>query len=161
METADREVINELRTTLERLETELADVRERLSLLDGGPLDLPTEIPSDIPVVDLHGGLDLIDIQPIEIAQVPAANRTYQWELDMPGSEVANIISAISLNDRVLFINSLFSQNPDLFQSTVAKLNTMEYLDQAVEYLHSEFPDWKMGSETVYRFMMAVRRKLK
>ena len=37
------------------------------------------------------------------------------WRTDRPGSPVKNIISAISLNDRVLLINSLFKEDPILF----------------------------------------------
>jgi hypothetical protein len=43
----------------------------------------------------------------------------------------------------------------------LAKINTMETLDQAVEYLCSTFHGWDMNSDLVYRFMMAVRRKVK
>ena len=37
----------------------------------------------------------------------------------------------------------------------------MATLDQVVEYVREQFPSWDMGSELVYRFMMAVRRKIR
>ena len=83
------------------------------------------------------------------------------WRTDIPGSELKDIMSAISLNDRALFINSLFSENPGLFVSTVSDLNTMSSLDDAVRYIRTHFPDWDMDSDLVYRFMMEVRRKLR
>ena len=82
------------------------------------------------------------------------------WRTDMPGAPVKDILSAISLNDRVQFINVLFNEDPALFQQTRAKINTFETLDQAVEYVTSTF-NWDMGSQVVYRFMMAVRRKVR
>ena len=82
------------------------------------------------------------------------------WRTDMPGAPVKDILSAISLNDRVQFINVLFNEDPALFQQTRAKINTFETLDQAVEYVTSTFK-WDMGSQVVYRFMMAVRRKVR
>ena len=82
------------------------------------------------------------------------------WRTDMPGAPVKDILSAISLNDRVQFINVLFNEDPALFQQTRAMINTMETLDQAVEYVTSTF-DWDMSSQVVYRFMMAVRRKVR
>ena len=82
------------------------------------------------------------------------------WRTDIPGAPVKDILSAISLNDRVQFINVLFNGDPGLFQQARAQINAMETLDQAVEYVTSTY-NWDMGSQVVYRFMMAVRRKVK
>ena len=82
------------------------------------------------------------------------------WRTDMPGAPVRDIRSAISLNDRVLFINRLFDEDPVGFQETLSALNQMENLDQAVSYLVEAHPSWNLDSELVYRFMMALRRKL-
>lgn len=84
----------------------------------------------------------------------------YRWMTDMPGSPVSNIISGISLNDRVLLIKTVFQGDPMLFQKTVTDLNSMRGLGEAVSYLLENFPELKLGSDTVYRLMMAVRRKL-
>ena len=86
---------------------------------------------------------------------------SFQWMMDIPGGEVANLISGISLNDTVLFINTLFREDPKLFQKTVTQLNAMASLEDAVSFLVNHFPEWNLSSELVYRFMMAVRRKLK
>ncbi|MDD6150787.1 MAG: hypothetical protein PUB45_00380, partial [Bacteroidales bacterium] len=83
------------------------------------------------------------------------------WHTDMPGAPVNNIISGISLNERVRFINALFGEDPILFQANISRLNAMGSLSEAEEYLTSTFPDWKLDSELVYLFMMAVRRKLR
>lgn len=105
--------------------------------------------------------LDLdIDIDIQGAATLPDLH-SFQWMTDMPGSEVANMISGISLNDRVLFINTLFREDPGLFQSTISSLNGMKSMDDAVAWLVERFPEWNLGSEVVYRFMMAARRKLK
>ena len=82
------------------------------------------------------------------------------WRTDMPGAPVKDILSAISLNDRVQFINVLFNGDPALFQQARAHINTMETLDQVVDYITTTY-NWDMGSQVVYRFMMAVRRKVK
>ena len=82
------------------------------------------------------------------------------WRTDIPGAPVKDILSAISLNDRVQFINVLFNGDPGLFQQARAQINAMETLDQAEEYVTSTY-NWDMGSQVVYHFMMAVRRKLR
>lgn len=82
------------------------------------------------------------------------------WRTDMPGAPVRDVRSAISLNDRVLFINRLFGEDPVNFQETLNALNQMGSLDEAVAYLVEAHPSWNLESELVYRFMMALRRKL-
>ena len=82
------------------------------------------------------------------------------WRTDMPGAPVRDVLSAISLNDRVQFINVLFDEDPSKFQQARARINSMNTLDEAVAYITSTF-NWDMSSQVVYRFMMAVRRKVK
>lgn len=83
------------------------------------------------------------------------------WWNDMPGSPVRDIRSAISLNDRILFINTLFNEDPATFQNVVNAINGMNSLEEVADYINSEFPLWDMDSETVYRFMMAARRRVR
>ena len=83
------------------------------------------------------------------------------WRTDMPGTPVKDVRSAISLNDRIIFINQLFSEDPIVFQNDITQINTMTSLDQVVDYLSSSHPDWDFNSELVYRFMMAIRRRVK
>ncbi len=86
---------------------------------------------------------------------------TRAWEKDMPGSEVEDIRNAISLNDRLLFIAYLFNEDAELFNNTVETLNGCASLDEGLRFLMENFSDWDYDSDNVYRFMMAVRRKLK
>ena len=83
------------------------------------------------------------------------------WKTAMPGTPVKNVISAISLNDRVLFINTLFKEDPMAFQEAIAAFNGMSSFDEAEEYVRTNYPDWNLNSDLVFRLMMAVRRKLK
>ena len=85
----------------------------------------------------------------------------HPWRTDMPGTPVKDVRSAISLNDRIIFINYLFDEDPMAFQNVITQINTMTTLEQAEEYLRNGFPSWDFSSELVYRFMMAVRRRVK
>lgn len=104
----------------------------------------------------------LIDVAAASIkpAVIDTMTTREAWRTDMPGSPVKDIRSAISLNDRILFINGLFDEDPMLFQSMLTKINSMAGLDEVVEYLRAERPSWDMESDEVYRFMMAVRRRI-
>ena len=84
-----------------------------------------------------------------------------EWYTAIPGPEVKDIRSAISLNARVMIIATLFREDSMLFQDVVSKVNAMTSLDKVADYLTSTFPEWDMYSDMVYRFMMAVRRKLR
>lgn len=102
----------------------------------------------------------VLDSAKAETAVMDVLADKQAWRTDRPGSTVKNVISAISLNDRVLLINVLFREDPVLFQNTIAAFNAMSSLDEAVGHIHSNFPEWDLNSEPVYRLMMAVRRKL-
>ncbi len=93
-------------------------------------------------------------------AVIDVMSDRYAWKTDIPGSPVRNILSAISLNDRLLFINTLFDKDAAAFQKTISLFNSLSSLAEAETYIRSHFPQWDMKSEVVYRFMMAVRRKL-
>ena len=111
---------------------------------------------------------DNFEILPLGEALAPAKDAVMDkmaekesWRTDMPGSGVNDIRSAISLNDRILFINTLFHEDPIAFKDTLGALNAMPSFEDGIRYLKDRHPEWNTESEVVYRFMMAVRRKLK
>lgn len=98
------------------------------------------------------------DSAPVAVIDAMVAKQA--WRTDMPGTSVKDIRSAISLNDRILFINYLFNEDPMIFQETLTALNSMQSFDEAADYVISQHPEWNLESDTVYRFMMALRRRL-
>lgn len=82
------------------------------------------------------------------------------WKSDYPGSKITDIGTAISLNDRLLFLNQLFYGDVDQYRLSIARLNEMRNFDEALDYLRAAFPSWDENSDTVYRFYMIIRRKL-
>ena len=141
------------------------------------PVEEPADLPAEEPVVqDDDDDLPIFaepDPEPVAVPEEPVVEQKARpavidsmidrqaWRTDMPGTQVKDIRSAISLNDRILFINMLFNQDPMAFQEALTKINQMTTLDEAVGYIVAERSDWDLGSETVYRFMMAVRRKIR
>ena len=93
-------------------------------------------------------------------AVIDAMASKQAWRTDMPGSPVRDVRAAIALVDRALFINTLFGEDAASFINAVNAVNQMTSLDEAVEYIAQNYPDWDMESDIVYRFMMAVRRKV-
>ena len=93
-------------------------------------------------------------------AVIDAMASRQAWRTDMPGTPVRDVRAAIALVDRALFINTLFGEDAASFINAVNAVNQMTSLDEAVEYIAQNYPDWDMESDIVYRFMMAVRRKV-
>ena len=136
-------------------------------LPEAGPV--VEDIPEPEPVVeDLPESVPEPEPRPVadpSPAPGPAAvpkvdTQRMQWRLDKPAQSVKNIRSGISLYDRALFIGTLFKEDYALYDKTISELNTMTGLDEAVDYLLVNFPDWNLKSDIVYNFIMAVRKKL-
>lgn len=138
----------------------------------------PEPKPEDLPEEDgfsLFGGMAEEEEPKARKAKAPSEHRQYSghkviadqkygneaWRKDMPGPEVKDVRSAISLNDRVMFISTLFRDDSMLFQDVINKINALTTLEKAVQYLKENFPEWDMDSELVYRFMMSIRRKIR
>ena len=119
---------------------EQESVMEPISITEPDPVVEPESVVSPVPVIDAM------------IAKQP-------WRTDMPGSPVRDIRSAISLNDRILFINYLFGEDPMAFQEMLTQLNAMTSFDEAAAHAIAAHPEWNLESDTVYRFMMALRRR--
>ena len=132
----------------------------------------------DLPEEDgfsLFGGMAEEEESKAKKTKAPSEHRQYSghkviadqkygneaWRKDMPGPEVKDVRSAISLNDRVMFISTLFRDDSMLFQDVINKINVLTTLEKAVQYLKENFPEWDMDSELVYRFMMSVREKIR
>ncbi len=109
--------------------------------------DLPLDETEDMPPAPSSAVIDVM------------AQR-HAWRTDMPGTPVKDIRGAIALVDRALFINTLFKEDAMGFMDTLNHINQSAGLDEVVEYLASTHPEWDFDSDVVYRFMMAVRRKI-
>ena len=140
-------------------EPETAVVSEQIQIPvaeDEDDDDLPGVFDQNVP---LYAAAQVAPKVAPSVVEVMA--ETHPWRTDMPGSPVKDVRSAISLNDRIIFINHLFNEDPIIFQETITRINTMTVLDQVVDMLKGEHPEWDFNSELVYRFMMAVRRRIK
>ena len=145
------------------------------------PEEIPTETPAEAPAnapaeiaeeapAEPEVELDLFGEPVLRVNEKLGAGRSRSvgekmeqkeaWRTAMPGTAVKDVRSAISLNDRVLFIRELFGGDAGLFQKAVDDINAMGSLDEMVAYVNERHPGWDLDSDTVYRLMMAVRRKL-
>lgn len=190
MEKTQKEILNDIMAELSAIRLALNSLESKLSridLSDPEPVeldfdeeldgDLPEEAPAEAPVkiaeeapVEPEVELDLFGEPVLRVNEKLGAGRSRSvgekmeqkeaWRTAMPGAAVKDVRSAISLNDRVLFIRELFGGDAGLFQKAVDDINAMGSLDEMVAYVNERHPGWDLDSDTVYRLMMAVRRKL-
>lgn len=190
MEKTQKEILNDIMAELSAIRLALNSLESKLSridLSDPEPVeldfdeeldgDLPEDAPAEAPVeiadeapAEPEVELDLFGEPVLRVNEKLGAGRSRSvgekmeqkeaWRTAMPGAAVKDVRSAISLNDRVLFIRELFGGDAGLFQKAVDDINAMGSLDEMVAYVNERHPGWDLDSDTVYRLMMAVRRKL-
>ena len=183
MENRHQQILSEIkslmasvRVQLEQLDVKMAELQQSFE-----PQSIVIE-PTDFSIDDITSveGLaslpelqTVVEIEPVAVEQPVIADKVASrqavidamaskqaWRTDMPGSPVRDVRAAIALVDRALFINTLFGEDAASFINAVNAVNQMTSLDEAVEYIAQNYPDWDMESDIVYRFMMAVRRKV-
>ena len=148
---------------------EEAPAEAPVEIAEEAPAEAPAEIADEAPA-EPEVELDLFGEPVLRVNEKLGAGRSRSvgekmeqkeaWRTAMPGAAVKDVRSAISLNDRVLFIRELFGGDAGLFQKAVDDINAMGSLDEMVAYVNERHPGWDLDSDTVYRLMMAVRRKL-
>jgi len=98
-----------------------------------------------------------------EPAKEPQPEPVAEEEVSSPnavlyGKAVDDIRQAISLGDRFLYQRELFSQNAELMQRTLNKLNEMHSFNEALEYISSNF-HWDTESNTYQQFLVTLHRR--
>lgn len=186
MENKDLQILAEISDLAASLRRQLEELEEKIAHLKAGyhesadyqydEVDIPIDIDIDEmsaeePAARMSDETEteavaevvesVADEPPVRQAVIDVLEDKRAWKTDMPGAPVRDIRSAISLNDRVLFINRLFNEDPMSFQDMLSKINNMTSIEEVIEAVVAEHPDWDLGSEIVYRFMMAVRRKIR
>lgn len=130
---------------------DIGDLPEDSASEEGAVMEMVTE--------EQPKGMTVNDVAEPASAVIDEMMTRQAWRTDMAGSHVNDVRSAISLNDRILFINTLCHEDAVEFTSLVSEVNAKTSFDEAVDYILSTHPQWNFESEVVYRFMMAVRRR--
>ena len=90
--------------------------------------------------------------------KVEPARCTIPQQTSLFGSAVSDIRQAISLGDRFLFQRELFAGNGELMQKTLDELNTLDSLDEAMEYVQENF-EWDVECTAVKLFENVLKRR--
>jgi len=69
-----------------------------------------------------------------------------------------SISSGIGLNDKFLFIRELFKSDNVLYNNTIKQLDTMDSLEEALDFINRKF-DWNEKNETTQKFINLIHRR--
>jgi len=166
--------------SLPEIKAEIEELHSRLKALEAkvAEYEAVPDAPADFTDIEIAVG-ELPEPEPVVVeddlpeAEEPKAKakaepkpkaepvaKPFAWMTEVPAMSVKNIRSAISLQDRAMFIKTLFKEDFALYDSTISALNGMGSPEEAADYVKENFPDWNLRSDVVYEFMMAVRKKL-
>jgi len=105
------------------------------------------------------------DSEPIKtetpISQEPTQKERPKATLNIHKPSIADIKSAIGINDRFQFSNELFQGNMQEYEIGIQQLNSSENIDSAMVYFNSlkKLYNWDMENETVIRLLELVERR--
>ena len=74
--------------------------------------------------------------------------------------KIESIRKHISINQRFMFINTLFYGDEETYNRTIDYLERCDSKSAALDYLTSEYPEWDRESEEVEEFMELVDKRL-
>jgi hypothetical protein len=74
-------------------------------------------------------------------------------------SRIQDIRKSLSINQRFMFINSLFNGDEQAFDRTLDHLETIENEDDAMSFLNHKFSNWDLATEEVQEFMLLIQRR--
>jgi len=79
-------------------------------------------------------------------------------------NQVDSMMSAISLNQRFMFINELFDGDPEVFKQAIDKVDACQSFDESVELLvqlYAKEYHWDMNSEEVKELLKIIFRRFR
>ena len=75
----------------------------------------------------------------------------------LASTPIQKLENSIGLNDRFQYIRELFNNDADLFRDTISKIDKMHTIEEALDFLDSQF-EWEMD-DTSLKFIHLVRRR--
>ena len=82
----------------------------------------------------------------------------YDISSKLQSKPLSDIVSAIGINDKFLFINELFKGDTGKYNETIQVINNASDFNEAFNYLSEKF-QWDMDGELVQKILDLIRRK--
>jgi len=74
-------------------------------------------------------------------------------------AKIEDIKKSLSINQRYMFVNTLFNGNEEAFNRTIEHIESVGSSEEAVSFLTHKFSNWDHDSDEVAEFIQLVRRR--
>ena len=74
-------------------------------------------------------------------------------------AKIEDIKKSLSINQRFMFVNTLFNGSEEAFDRTVEHIESVSNSEEAISFLTHKFTNWDHDSEEVSEFIQLVRRR--
>lgn len=75
---------------------------------------------------------------------------------------IKDLISAIGLNEKFLFVEQLFNNDADAYKEQLKILNSMNSFDEAINYINNQLKnkfEWKLKGKVEKKFIRLIERR--
>ncbi|MCA6074218.1 hypothetical protein [Fulvivirga sedimenti] len=74
-------------------------------------------------------------------------------------AKIEDIKKSLSINQRFMFVNTLFNGSEEAFERTVEHIESVSNSEEAISFLTHKFTNWDHDSEEVSEFIQLIRRR--
>ncbi len=73
--------------------------------------------------------------------------------------KIAKLRDSLSINQKFMFTKMLFNGDFEIFSQAIERIDMLDNINQATDYLHSEYPEWDRESEEYEEFLLMVQKR--
>jgi len=73
--------------------------------------------------------------------------------------KIAKLRDSLSINQKFMFTKMLFNGDFEIFSQAVERIDMLDNLNQAMNYLQNDYPEWDRESEEYAEFLMMVQKR--
>jgi len=103
-----------------------------------------------------------LNVENVSVNEKMAEKQGEKSLADTLNKPVSNLNVAIGINEKFLYQNELFGGNTEAYVDSLEKLNTLQNIEDAKNYVSENFTEryqWDMQSEAVKSFMHLLERR--
>jgi hypothetical protein len=73
--------------------------------------------------------------------------------------KIAKLRDSLSINQKFMFTKMLFNGDFEIFSQAIERIDMLDNINQAMNYLQNDYPEWDRESEEYEEFLMMVQKR--
>jgi hypothetical protein len=73
--------------------------------------------------------------------------------------KIARLRDSLSINQKFMFTKMLFNGDFEIFSQAIERIDMLDNLNQAMNYLQNDYPEWDRESEEYEEFLIMVQKR--